>query len=72
MSLKPTLATSTRPTAKLNTEEFAALVRVRPQSIRAALCRAGHYLGMRPVKLSTGKLLWDAAAAERVLNGEVA
>jgi hypothetical protein len=65
-------AASVRPAAKITTEEFAALVRVRPQTIRAALCRAGHYLGLRPAKLATGKLLWDAAAAERVSNGEVA
>lgn len=63
---------SARPSAKLSTEELAALFRVRPQSVRAALCRTGHYLGIRPVKLATGKLLWDSAAAERVMNGEVA
>ena len=65
-----TAAPSTRPGAKLNTEEFAERVRVKPQSIRAALCRTGFYLGIKPVKLSTGKLLWDADAVERLTAGE--
>ena len=67
-----TQTANNRTPEKLNTEEFAALVRVKPQTVRAALCRAGHYLGMRPIKLSTGKLLWDASEAEGILNGEVA
>lgn len=60
------------PTPKLSTEELAALGKVVPQSIRAALCRNGHWLGLRPVKLSNRRLLWDAIEAARVLNGEVA
>jgi len=56
---------------KLSTEELAALGKVVPQSIRAAVCRNGHWLGMRPVKLANRRLLWDAAEASRVLNGEV-
>ena len=69
---KTTTAPTATPAAKLNTEEFAGLFRVRPQTVRAALCRSGHYLGIRPLKLVTGKLLWDSSAAERVLSGEVA
>ena len=56
----------------LSTEELAAIFKVQPQSIRAALCRNGHYLGMRPAKPANRRLLWDAAEADRVLNGEVA
>lgn len=67
-----TTAQSARPAAKITTEEFATALRNRPQSIRAGLCRNGHYLGLRPVKLPNGKLLWDAAAVERLLSGEVA
>lgn len=59
-------------TPKLSTDELAALGKVFPQSIRAAVCRNGHWLGMRPVKLANRRLLWDAAEAARVLNGEVA
>lgn len=60
------------PTSKLSTEELAALGKVVPQSIRAAVCRNGHWLGLRPVKLANRRLLWDAVEAARVLNGEVA
>lgn len=65
-------APSARPAAKITTEEMAGLLRIFPQTARAGLCRNGHYLGMRPVKLPNGKLLWDAAAVERLTSGEVA
>jgi len=60
----------TRP-VRLSTSEFAAALRaagqrVQPQSIRRYLCEKNHYLGERPVKLPNGRLLWDAAAVERL------
>lgn len=67
-----TAVPTARPSAKLSTEEVAAAARMVPQSIRAALCRQGHWAGLRPVKLMTGRLLWDADEVSRVLNGEVA
>jgi len=57
-------------TPTLSTEELAALGKVVPQSIRAAVCRKGHWLGLRPVKLPNRRLIWDADAAARVLSGE--
>ena len=54
---------------KLSTEELAAKFRVAIQTPRASLCRKGHYLGLRPVKLPNGKLLWDASEVARLLNG---
>ena len=54
---------------KITTEEMAEQLRLRPQSIRAGLCRKGEYLGLRPVKLPNGKLLWDAAAVNRLISG---
>lgn len=59
--------TAFRP--KFNTEELAACGKVKAQSIRASLCRKGHWMGLRPVKAPNGRLLWDAADAARVLNG---
>lgn len=56
---------------KIATEELATILRLRPQSIRAALCRNGHVMGLRPVKLPNGRLLWSADEA-RKLVGEVA
>lgn len=58
--------------AKISTEEMAARLLVESQTPRASLCRNGHYLGMRPVKLPNGRLLWDAAEVERLATGEVA
>lgn len=72
MQKHTTTAPSARPAAKLTTEELAAELRIAPQTARAALCRNGHYLGLRPVKLPNGKLLWDAAEVERLTAGEVA
>jgi len=55
---------------RLTTEELAALLHVKPQTVRAGLCKSGHYLGMRPaVKLPNRRLLWDAEAAAAVING---
>lgn len=63
---------STKPSddnKKYSTEETAALLRHVPQSLRAALCRSGHFLGMVPTKLPNGRLLWDAAAVNKLING---
>lgn len=54
---------------RLTTEELAALLCVKPQTIRAGLCKTGHYLGIRPaVKLPNRRLLWDSKAALAVIN----
>lgn len=55
---------------RLTTEELAALLHVKPQTIRAGLCNAGHYAGLRPaVRLPSRRLLWDAEQAAAILNG---
>lgn len=51
------------------TEELARRLGLRPQTLRAALCRNGHYFGLRPVKLPNGRLLWPADAFAK-LTGE--
>lgn len=58
---------------KLDTAEFADALRIKPQTIRRSLCLKGHYLGIKPAaKLPNGRLLWDAAAVDALLTGEVA
>lgn len=69
---KITTAPTARTGAKLSTEEAAAKLRAATQTPRASLCRLGHWMGMRPVKLPNGRLLWDAAEVERLASGEVA
>lgn len=64
---------TTRPsdTKKYSTEQVAQILCHAPQSLRAALCRSGSFMGMRPVKLPNGRLLWDSAAVHKLVNGEV-
>ena len=52
----------------LTTEELAARLGLRPQSIRARLCRTGSYFGLRPVVLPNRRLLWRASELEVFLE----
>ncbi len=45
---------------ELSAEQFASLNQVKPQSVRARLCRTGSYFGIRPLKLANGRLAWPA------------
>jgi hypothetical protein len=54
---------------RYSTEVLAEQLKIKPQTIRAALCRDGHYLGLRPVKLPNRRLLWDALALEALIAG---
>lgn len=55
---------------RLTTEELASLLRVKPQTVRAGLCKAGHYAGLRPAaRLPSRRLLWDAEQVAAVING---
>lgn len=47
----------------LSTKELAAYFHVESQTIRRGLCVNGHYLGLRPLKLQNGRLLWPKTAA---------
>lgn len=55
-----------------STEEAAAVLKVRPQTLRAAVCRDGAYFGVRPQKARNRFLVWPADAIDALLNGEVA
>ncbi len=61
-----TQATQTR----YSTEEAAARLKIKPQSMRAAVCRVGSYMGARPVKSANRFLKWNAAEIERLASGE--
>lgn len=56
-------------TTPLSTEALAARLGVKPQTIRAALCRNGTYFGLRPIKLPNRFLLWPADSVEQFLRG---
>lgn len=56
----------------LSTEQAAAALHVKPQTLRAAVCRAGHYCNVRPLKLANRFLGWPADQIDRLAAGEVA
>ena len=56
MQAKTQTAPTARTGAKVTTEEAAATLRVASQTPRASLCRLGHWMGMRPVKLPNGRI----------------
>lgn len=47
-------------TYELSAEQFASLNQVKPQTVRARLCRTGSYFGIRPLKLANGRLAFPA------------
>ena len=51
----------TTPKKFVNTEEFATRRGVKPQSVRARVCRTGHYFGAVPEKCPNGRLRWPDA-----------
>lgn len=55
---------------RLSTEEAAALLKVKPQTLRAALCRDGAYMGARPFKSANRFLLWNAIEIESLAQGQ--
>ena len=55
---------------KVSTEALAARFGIQPQTVRASLCRRGHWCNLRPVKLPNGRLLWSVAEIDALLNGE--
>ena len=55
---------------RLSTDEAAARLKVKPQTLRAAVCRNSHYCGIRPVKGPNRFLYWPADAIDRLLVGD--
>lgn len=55
----------------LSTEELSAVLKVKPQTVRAGLSLRGHYLGLHPVKLPNGRHIWSGAEAALLTKGGV-
>lgn len=55
-----------------STEEAAAVLKVKPHTLRAAVCRDGAYFGVRPKKARNRFLVWDAEQIDDLARGEVA
>lgn len=52
----------------LTTETLSADLggKPKPQSLRAAVCRHGHYYGLRPLKMPNGLLAWPDDSVARL------
>jgi len=56
----------------MGTNDFARVVGLKAQSIRKAYSLNGAVLGIRPIKLSNGKLRWPTDSVARLLKGAAA
>ncbi len=52
------------------TRAVAEMFLVRETTPREAVCRDGHWLGIRPVKLRSRRLLWPKDQVDQALRGE--
>ncbi len=43
---------------RIPTDQFAKKHQVKPNTVRSAYCRDGHYMGIRPIKLPNRFLAW--------------
>jgi len=50
----------------MNTEQLAAALHLKPQSIRKRFCETGAYYCLRPVKLPNRRLIWPADSIEQL------
>lgn len=48
------------------TEKLAARYGVRSDTVRRNLCVKGHFLGMTPLKLPNGRLLWPDTTPDQL------
>lgn len=61
--------TATTAPQGLTTDQLAAQLQIKPQTLRAALCRDGAYFGVRPFKMPNRRLLWPMDTAARLMEG---
>lgn len=53
----------------INTKKLALLLGgLQPESIHRSLCVRGHYLGLVPIKLGNGRLLWSMDDVIKTIN----
>jgi len=62
---------SSEKDTKISTKEFATKLRVDSQTIRRGYCVNGHYMGLKPVKLPNGRLLWSNDGAQKLIDPNV-
>ena len=72
MQSKTKFGVAARHDVTLTTHELAVFLGVEEHTPRASLCRHGHWMGMVPLKLPNGRLLWNATDVEQLLTGNAA
>lgn len=50
------------------TSEFAESFGVKATTVHRNLCVNGHYMGIRPIKLPNGRLLWPEESVQLVIE----
>lgn len=53
----------------MNTEELAAQLKLKPDSIRKRHQKTGAYFCLRPVKMPNGRLMWPADSLALLSGG---
>ncbi|MBB3261191.1 MULTISPECIES: DNA-binding protein [Paraburkholderia] len=66
MNCKNNIATITDNRRLIPTDQLAAQLALRPQSIRKRYCQTGTYFSLRPVKLANGRLMWPADSIKQL------
>jgi len=56
-----------QPQQFLTTNQLADKLSLRPQTIRKGYSQTGAYLGIKPIKLSNGRLYWPSDAIAQLL-----
>lgn len=70
MTLPPRYAANLKGNVMEHTAAaLASRPRIRPPSIRAAVCRKGSHYGVTPTRLPNGHLWWPSGAFDRIKNG---
>jgi len=60
----PTIPTADHADFTLTTAEFAAINKIKPESVRVRLSTTGHYFGVRPLRCANRRLLWPAVVVK--------
>jgi hypothetical protein len=64
------VSNESKPPRSYTTDEAAAILGVKPHTLRVGLCTSGEYMGLRPVKLPNRRLLWPADLVDGLARGE--
>ena len=69
---KPIISKQNLISGFISTEQMANMIGVKPQTIRAAVCREKNYFGIKPVKMPNRFLMWRISDVEKCFNQTVA